>query len=499
MKRLISLLLLTSMLISAAACSSQSDNNTDDTTAASGDTADTVTTAAEPTDEELLAAAKASVTEKDYDGYEFKIGTRSESVAWATIDVFAEEQDGDPINDAVYERNTFISERLNITIKSLSPGYSVADDVKTSVLAAEHKYDAVTDGLYQLADRLAITGSLIDFNEIPGIDLSADCWDSELTTGLSVNDRVYFATGDISIMDNYGTWCLLFNKDIMKDYNLDDPYGMVRNGSWVFDEMYGMVKKVARDLDGDGVMGDWDQYGMLTEDFNTFGFWSASGEKIITKDKDDLPVLSLYNERSESVFRKVIEMQLDTTNVMGSDRHKKTNVPSGIDPVDMMFKGGYSLFIFGGLWLVSDYRDSEVDFGILPAPKFDENQDSYHSTYSYSNCTAYSIPITATELELTCDVMQAMALISKYTLTPAYYDVALEGKFLRDEESKDMIDLVLATRNYDLGSIFNWGGSYSIFSELYRAKSTDFSSKYSANESKITTAIEEFKKLDFLH
>ena len=192
-------------------------------------------------------------------------------------------------------------------------------------------------------------------------------------------------------------------------------------------------------------------------------------------------------------------MQLDTINVMGSDRHKKTNVPSGIDPVDMMFKGGYSLFIFGGLWLVSDYRDSEVDFGILPAPKYNEEQDTYYSTYSYSNCTAYSVPITATDLEMIGDVMQALAVISKYTLTPAYYDVALEGKFLRDDESKDMIDLVLATRNYDLGSIFNWGNSFDMFHYLYAEKSTDFSSRFSANETVIKTAIEEFKKLDFLH
>ena len=162
------------------------------------------------------------------------------------------------------------------------------------------------------------------------------------------------------------------------------------------------------------------------------------------------------------------------------------------DGVNMLFKQGGGLFLFGGMWLISKYRDSEVDFGIIPAPKFEESQEKYYNTHSPGNCTAYAVPVTATDLERTGAVLEAMAQLSKYTLTPAYYDISLQGKFLRDEESAAMIDIILANRNFDLGMIFDWGGTLTIFYDMYNAKTNDFSSRYAGIESKAEAAIADF-------
>ena len=85
-----------------------------------------------------------------------------------------------------------------------------------------------------------------------------------------------------------------------------------------------------------------------------------------------------------------------------------------------------------------------------------------------------------------------MARISKYTLTPAYYDITLQGKFLRDDESAAMIDIILANRNFDLGMIFDWGGTLTMFYDMYKAKTNDFSSRYAGIETKANTAIADF-------
>ena len=39
-------------------------------------------------------------------------------------------------------------------------------------------------------------------------------------------------------------------------------------------------------------------------------------------------------------------------------------------------------------------------------------------------------------------MLEAMAAKSKYTLQKAYYDICLEGKFMRDEESSAMLDII---------------------------------------------------------
>jgi len=57
-------------------------------------------------------------------------------------------------------------------------------------------------------------------------------------------------------------------------------------------------------------------------------------------------------------------------------------------------------------------------------------------------------------------VIEAMAAESMYTMTPAYYEISLTQKYMRDEDSVEMLDIILATTCYDLGYIYNWGNLY---------------------------------------
>ena len=145
-----------------------------------------------------------------------------------------------------------------------------------------------------------------------------------------------------------------------------------------------------------------------------------------------------------------------------------------------------------GMWLITRYRGYDINFGIVPTPKYDEAQTRYYNTYSYINCTAYSVPLTSVDPTRTGVILEAMAEISKYTLSPAYYDVALKGKFIRDDESAEMLDLILAHRAYDLGMIFNWGSLFSTITGLATAQSPDFASAYAKQESAAQKDIEQF-------
>ena len=58
---------------------------------------------------------------------------------------------------------------------------------------------------------------------------------------------------------------------------------------------------------------------------------------------------------------------------------------------------------------------------------------------------------------------------------PAYYDVQLKTKIARDDESSEMLDIIFAGRKYDLGSIYDWGGLTSKFSEAMQKKLPQYS------------------------
>ena len=136
------------------------------------------------------------------------------------------------------------------------------------------------------------------------------------------------------------------------------------------------------------------------------------------------------------------------------------------------------LFVTFALTDISGLRESEYGFGILPYPMYDEAQNEYNNLISTGLVPTASIPYNNKELERTGATLEAMAYYSVDTLTAAYYDSALKSRYVRDEESGEMLDILFATRVYDLGFIFNWGGAGEMITKMYQNKKTDFVSQW---------------------
>ena len=100
----------------------------------------------------------------------------------------------------------------------------------------------------------------------------------------------------------------------------------------------------------------------------------------------------------------------------------------------------------------------DADFGILPIPKYNEQQASYLSLVSPYTSSLMSVPISISDPDRTGYIIEALAAESKYTLQPAYYEKALNGISLRDSESEDMLDIIFDNRVYDFGFFFDIGG-----------------------------------------
>lgn len=478
-KQILAMLLLASALITAS-CGSGDTTASD--TAAVATEAQTSAETLSPLDQTI-----ASLPVKDYGGYEFMIMDRStDHIPWETYDVYAESENGDAINDAVYKRNRILEEQFNIKIAETPIQYP-ADNMQKLIIAGDDTIDVFMDGLNALT-KMTIGNMLYDYNDISEIQLDQHWWDQQMRTELSIAGKNYFATGDISIMDNEGTWCILFNKKMVADYDLGDPYALVNEGTWTIDKMYEMAKAVAKDVNGDGKMTVDDQFGYLTESYNIYALWVGGNNKIIDKDDADLPISSMNSERSVSTYDKVLELHFDDT----VSAYPGTAALPGFEEQWACFMEGRGLFIYGAMGLISDFRESDTDFGILPSPKLDAAQENYCNTFSCYNMTAYAIPATASDISRIGTVLESMAQISQHLLTPAYIDVSLKGKFIRDSESEDMIELILATRSYDLGSIFQWGTSFSIFGNATKSRVGTFASQVEKCEKSLNSAIQKY-------
>ena len=84
--------------------------------------------------------------------------------------------------------------------------------------------------------------------------------------------------------------------------------------------------------------------------------------------------------------------------------------------------------------------------------------------------------------------ISAIAEQSKLYVTPAYYDVQLKYRDSRDDESGEMLDLIFASRTFDLGCYYNWGGIRDQYMEM---TANDIASRF---ESKLGGAQIEMEK-----
>ena len=156
----------------------------------------------------------------------------------------------------------------------------------------------------------------------------------------------------------------------------------------------------------------------------------------------------------------------------------------------MQFAGDYGLFYSNCLRAVPGLRAMETDFGILPFPKYDEAQPKYYSRAGrgWINC----VPVTAADLGRTSVIMEALAAESKNHVIPAYYEVALRTKFLRDDESEEMLDIIEKNRFVDLGdTIYAVQIADMLTTHIIADKNVDYISAIEKNSGIINAAIQK--------
>jgi ABC-type glycerol-3-phosphate transport system substrate-binding protein len=488
MKRFLTILMPLFIVVLFYACAETSGGEAGTSTAAE-------TTAAADTAE---PAIELKLPEKNYEGYEFKIMTKGETdVHWKSKEIFSEEITGDALKDAVYERNMWLSEKYGVRIIDIGAADPYTTGSK-SILAGADDYDMFCVHISYHTASFVSNKMLVDLYDVPHIDLSQPYYDQNSVKSLSVVNKLFCVTGDMLTMDNDATWVVLFNKTLADEYKFESKYGgsfydLVNDRKWTHDMLFETARAAASDLNGDGVMDETDQWGLESEGFNAYALLVGSGITSFSKNADDYPYISLYSETAYEILDKAIRVMRDNTVTMYVSDWTSKFTDVWTDCMDKTFSDGRSLYNFAGLNRVTLFRSMNTDFGILPIPKYTEEQDKYCCAVSLwgSNCIA--VPKTATDLDRTGLVIEAVSWKSKYTLTPAYYDITLKGKASRDEESLEMLDLIFASTSFDLGNMFDWGGMYSVPAALCESKSAEnFASRVSSLEQAAISDLNKF-------
>ncbi len=416
----------------------------------------------------------------NYDGYNFRMLVRP---SWIK-DQYLEEGSGDPIEDAIYKRNLMVEAMYNITISATpSSDSNYETDALNSILAGDDAYDVIYPHS-RAAFSYATQHALLNINEIDSIHLENPWWAKDIVESADINGNLYVLDGDITLARYKNAMCLYFNKRIFDELGLDYPYQMVKDGTWTFDEFAKLAKSGAKDLNGDGVMDvENDQYGFQTGEWlSPIAILYTGGQRIYNKNDEGIPELTLNTPKTVDIFDKYFDLMDSTGNVIYAD-----NIVTGPD----MFREGRAMFSDGGLNSAQGLRSMDDNFGILPYPKFTED-DKYASIVNGS-AHLLIIPLTVSDAHRTGNIIEALCAIGSRDVVPAFYEQSLKSKFSRDNESEEMIDIIRDSIIYDLGYVAN-GTFDSIGRNLARSTTHDFSSTYASQEAVALAALKNFNK-----
>ncbi len=393
----------------------------------------------------------------DMGGEEFRFLNWPEHISnfYNIIDV--ETLDGDILNDAVWTRNSTVEEMYKVDIVEENT-VDVNELVRTAVMADEDIYDVAycrTDTL----GTLALEGMFYNLADGTGFCLEEPWWDHAIIDDARIgeNDALYFLSSDLNLYAFEGTWCMYFNKRMCEDLKLDLPYDTVVAGDWTLDKLYTYISAGAN-LNGDESW-TWNKegesvYGFASMRDFVMQMFTACGEKPI-EIKDGTPLLKAGSERFFQTAGKLAKIFGEAgTAYFANDRASGNHYELIYGARRAFFtaceiKGGDG----GGV-----YSEMLDDYGIVPLPKLDESQEDYISP---SALWGYfmTVPKTNPDLDSTSVILDAMSYLSYRDIVPDYYEVVLQTKHIRDEETKDMLDIIRSTRTYMTCYAFGWGNT----------------------------------------
>ena len=409
-----------------------------------------------------------------YDGYDFRILVRQTQ----TGTQYFEDPQEDIVDNAIYERNKAVEDKYGITIsihESSSNNYDTS--ALNSILAGDDAYDIIFPHS-RAAFSYAVQGACLNLNEVSSVHLDKPWWSQDIVDSCNINGRLYVLDGDISTSSLNAAMCMLFNKRIFDELGFDYPYETVSDGDWTLDEFAYYVKKGGADLNGDGVLKDEDdRFG-----FGAGGSWSApinilytGGHKIYDKTEDGLLELNLYSNKTVDIYDEYFSLM----------RNDACAPNLGVTP----FSEGRVMIMAGSLGDVKTCRSMDDEFGIIPYPKFTE-EDEY-ATVTNGGAPLLIIPITVPDAERTGAITEALCAYGSKLVIPAYYDRALKTKYSRDDDSEEMIDLVKNSIVFDVGYL-SGGPLQSTGYELANSTNQDFASYYAARKESAEKSLETF-------
>ena len=336
---------------------------------------------------------------------------------------------GDVIKSALVERRAMIQDYLGVNVIGKAEGEkeaSIVEVISRDTLAGIDQYQiALTHGYIGLGN-LVTQNYVVDLYELEDISFNEEYWSVDAIEALEIGGKAYFGTSDFMVAD---VQCVFFNKTMYAEQQIkDDPYELVRSGEWTLEKFMQLCSNVAvnsgdprwdkEDTYGLGVRADWEFIPLV--DACEVQWLTGSGYKTLN--------MGPNNEKYQTLYEKVEEMADAEWSYMYNwgDNENKVTI------ADNRF-----LFTMEPVKYAHTYLSSNVTFGMLPYPKFDVDQEEYHTLDAGG---MICVPTTVKDKEMVGKTLECLAFYSAETVNLAYYERLLGTRVAEAPDDAEMLE-----------------------------------------------------------
>jgi hypothetical protein len=286
--------------------------------------------------------------------------------------------------------------------------------------------------------------------ELSNLHTDMPWWNQDSVSAFTLGPTLFFAAPEMLLRDKAATACVYYNVTVATNKNIDNLYEMVNDGEWTFEQFVSLIEDAAASLDGDDLMNSHeDLWGSTCGLAQPYLIYGGAGMKYAHTDEDGALVYDFGSDETSILHLQDVYERYVFNDAVPTNESKTTfNPPAGFQ----MFQADLALFEPGLVKaLQTSYRNMESNYGVLPTPKLDEYQKDYYSLVWVHQDCVLGIPSIVMDKDMVTTVLEHMNYLSYYDVYPVFYDTIILGRSPRDQESREMLELIFQTRAFDPG------------------------------------------------
>ena len=393
----------------------------------------------------------------NWENAEYRIlGRDFEENNFKNFEVDYEEMPEDVVGLAVWNRNAAIKAKYGLDIVGKFVNEATTATAKLSLETGDDQYDLILCPNNQFHS-FALQGYLINISELKYVNLEKDCWNAYANEQLTMGGKLYYTTNKFMLQDKHRTWMLWYNRTLANELNLGYLESEVFDGTWTMDRLIEISKQGSSEFDGADGMTFGDKWGVTFSSSYCFAqLVLGTGFRISEKGSDGYPKLVGATDQMVSYIDKVIELTSNTDScfINGIRPTTEDSQASGAT----IFTEGRAVIMGHAISFIDNLYRLDFEYGALPNPKYNVEQESYYSVPNLSNGSLMAVPATVYDLDKAGFGLQAISEESVNTSYYAYIETRCKLQDAYDEDMAKCLGIIFDGVVYDIAFVNDIGG-----------------------------------------